>query len=557
VVNSRGNLVLECRIERQDKDAAFGVPVAGADGPRQAMADILAEDDRVLGLASVVAERFQNLAQLPDGNFLAEKVLQDLLYVGDFHQGGDQLIDDRRTVLLQLVNEMFGGVAGQELVGMAADDFLQVRGEHGGRLDGGIAEHRGPILHSLLDPNRRLLERGVFGLNAANLARRHAAIDGHQLAGNDFSDRHGARGNLDAVLILAQADVIAYPYLGKDDANFRRNRLPHASDPRQQIAAIFGAREANERRANFDLHGIDGQEVLDSLFGFFGLGVNPGLFGRPCFFRLLVPREHQREPAATRADNEERRRRQVREDQDSHEAGCHRERPGVAEKLGQELYRQVRFLRAAGGDEAGSQRNQERRHLADQSVADGQLGEDFRGGGEVHALLEYADDKSAQDIDNRDDDAGDGITADEFAGTVHSSVKVGLLGDFLAAALGFLLVDDAGIEVGVDGHLPARHAVEGKSGGDFTDAGGTLRDDDELDDDDDDENDDADHNLITSNELTKTLDYASCREQAIFSAVSQNQARRSHVEHEASEGRGQEQRWKDVEFQRRADVDRR
>ena len=47
------------------------------------------------------------------------------------------------------------------------------------------------------------------------------------------------------------------------------------------------------------------------------------------------------------------------------------------------------------------------------------------------------------------------------------------------------LVDDAGVQVGVDRHLPAGHAVQGKAGGHFADARGALGDHDELDDDDD------------------------------------------------------------------------
>ncbi len=85
----------------------------------------------------------------------------------------------------------------------------------------------------------------------------------------------------------------------------------------------------------------------------------------------------------------------------------------------------------------------------------------------------------------RDDDAGDGVAADELAGTVHGAEEVGLAGDFLAAALGLVLVDDAGVQVGVDRHLAAGHAVQGESGGDFADARGALGDHDELDDDDD------------------------------------------------------------------------
>ncbi len=101
--------------------------------------------------------------------------------------------------------------------------------------------------------------------------------------------------------------------------------------------------------------------------------------------------------------------------------------------------------------------------------------------GKRHARLDHADDQAADDIDQRDEDAGDGVAADELAGTVHRSEKVGLPGDFLTAALGLVFVDDAGVQIGVDRHLAARHAVQGEAGGHFADARGALGDDDELD----------------------------------------------------------------------------
>ncbi len=51
---------------------------------------------------------------------------------------------------------------------------------------------------------------------------------------------------------------------------------------------------------------------------------------------------------------------------------------------------------------------------------------------------------------------------------------------FAAAALGLALVDDAGVQVGIDRHLPARHAVQGETGGHFADARGALGDHHEL-----------------------------------------------------------------------------
>ena len=45
----------------------------------------------------------------------------------------------------------------------------------------------------------------------------------------------------------------------------------------------------------------------------------------------------------------------------------------------------------------------------------------------LHPLLQHTNEDPADDIDECDDDAGNGVAADELAGTVHGPIKVGLL----------------------------------------------------------------------------------------------------------------------------------
>jgi hypothetical protein len=109
-------------------------------------------------------------------------------------------------------------------------------------------------------------------------------------------------------------------------------------------------------------------------------------------------------------------------------------------------------------------------------------------------------------LTGRDDDRGDRVALDELGGTVHRAVEVGLGGDLLAAPSRLVLVDEAGVEVGVDGHLLAGHRVEGESGGDLGDAAGAVGDDDELDDHQDDEDDQADDERAADDEVAERVD---------------------------------------------------
>ena len=110
---------------------------------------------------------------------------------------------------------------------------------------------------------------------------------------------------------------------------------------------------------------------------------------------------------------------------------------------------------------------------------------------ERHAVARHADDDAAEDVDRRDDEAGDGVAAHEFRGAVHRAEEGAFLLQLAAAALRLLVVDQAGGEVGVDRHLLAGDGVEGEAGADLGDARRALGDDDEIHRDQDQEDDEC------------------------------------------------------------------
>src|SRR5262249_17290462 len=136
------------------------------------------------------------------------------------------------------------------------------------------------------------------------------------------------------------------------------------------------------------------------------------------------------------------------------------------------------------------------RHLGDQAVANGELGECAHAAKDVPSVLDLADRHAANDVDKDDDDPGDGIAADELRGTIHGPVELGLPGNIRTPPPGLILLDQTGVEVGVDRHLLAGHRVEGEPCGYFGDTSGTFGDDHELNHDQDDEDDDPDHHLL-------------------------------------------------------------
>jgi hypothetical protein len=112
----------------------------------------------------------------------------------------------------------------------------------------------------------------------------------------------------------------------------------------------------------------------------------------------------------------------------------------------------------------------------------------------------------AEQVDDDDDQPGDGVALDELHRPVHRAVELALLLHQAAAALGLVHVDGAGAHVAVDRHLLARHRVQREARRHLGHALGALGDDDELHDGQDQEDHQADDQVAADDEVAEGLD---------------------------------------------------
>src|SRR5579875_3664285 len=174
--------------------------------------------------------------------------------------------------------------------------------------------------------------------------------------------------------------------------------------------------------------------------------------------------------------------------------------PGKGDELRDDLAAEIVSGRYPTDDDAGGRGYDEGRNLGYQPVADGQQRVGLAGLDQAQMVLPYADDQTADQVDEQDQDGRDRIAADEFAGAVHGAEKIGLARDLLAPPHRLFLIDQTGVEIGIDRHLLAGHSVECKARGDLGDAPGAFGDDHEIDDDQDREYGDADGVIAADDE---------------------------------------------------------
>ena len=148
--------------------------------------------------------------------------------------------------------------------------------------------------------------------------------------------------------------------------------------------------------------------------------------------------------------------------------------------------------------------------------------------------MEHSYAESADDVDEGDEDTGDGIASHELTGTVHRAIEVGFFLDFESAGRGGEFVDDAGIEFGVDGHLLTGHRVQSEARCDLGNTARALGDDDEIDDDENDENDGADDVVALDEHMAEGFD------DITGEAVEQDESRGGDVQRQSQQCDGKE-----------------
>ena len=515
---------------------------------------MLDDDRRIAREGERVGDAFQDGREVADRDALGQQQLQHALHARHGDLAGDDVLDQLGLIFGQFFHELLHLAIGEEVGGVGLQKFGQMGGQHRRGIDDGIAFDRRFFLLRHVDPGRREPECGLDRVNARQVHLTAGGIHDHELGRPDLARAGVHFLDLDDVGVGLELNVV-------EDAH-RRHHKAHldcqGSAQRldllgQPVAAVLRVDQRQQRIAELDLEIVDLERGRDRLlagrdFGRrgFSLFLDQGLL-LVALFGVIGQR-----PGAAGERDKRQHRHAGQERHHQHHRGRHAERFRIAGQL-----RHQRLVGGAGdarlGDEqAGGGRDDQRRDLRDEAVAHGQQGIGPGGFGERHALLRDADDHAADDIDEDNEKPGDRVAAHEFRGAVHGAEEAALVFQRPPSPARFVLVDQAGGEIGVDRHLLAGHGVEVEAGGDFRDAAGAFGDDHEIHDHQDREHDDADHEIAAHHEIAERLDHVAGGGGA-FMAVREDEARGGEVEREPQHGRDQQHGGEGGEFERRVD----
>jgi hypothetical protein len=275
--------------------------------------------------------------------------------------------------------------------------------------------------------------------------------------------------------------------------------------PRDREAAVGQQRlrqlqQQRHRRAHARLGGLQGGRLV--------AGAARIQAGQALRQPVLPARgEHQPRRAEHQRQQPEHQRREAGHRGEQHaDAGGHQVHARLGAQLLADRVAQVAVVLVVVGardQQACGHGTQQRRDLRHHAFADGQDGVAVHRVAHRHVLLQHADGQATQQVDEDDDDAGDGVTLHELHRTVQASMQLAFQLQRAAAAAGLVLVDEAGAQVGVDGQLLAGHGVQREARRHLGHPLGALGDDDELHHRDDEEHHQADHQIAARDHLAE------------------------------------------------------
>ena len=381
-------------------------------------------------------------------------------------------------------------------------------GDHGGAVDHGVAQGLRLVAQRRIDPQGFQTEGGIGGGQPLQLAVDGAGVDGQVLARLDLGFAHGYAEQTQTIVVRRQVEIVADVHRRDQETQFLGKLLAHALDARHQLAALAFVDHGNQAVADLETDQIHRFDVFPGQFLLLRLGLDFGMY-RLGLLRLFLLLDDA--PGQVTGDGRQRQEGEIgharNQAEQGHDDGGDDQRARILEHLREHLLAHLLGVGNPGDDDGGGGGQHQGRDLRHQAVTDGQQGVVLHRAGEIHAVLHHADGEATNDIDEQNHDAGDGIAAHELAGAVHGAVEVGFLGHLGAPRPRLLLGDQTGIEIGVDGHLLARHRIQGKARADFGHATRTLGDDDEVDDDQNAEHHQADSVVAADDEFAEGLDH--------------------------------------------------
>ena len=409
---------------------------------------------------------------------------------------------------------------------MATNHVGQVGGHHRGQVNHRVSLGNGFLACAFLDPDRIDAIGGLLGGNAGDGSIQGAGVDGKKMMQDQIAPGQIIASEFDDIFPGLELHIVLNVDGRYDDADILGNLTTNGFYAFEQLTVLLDIHQWNQSVSDFQGQNVQGRQRSEQVgphILFFGFHPGIVLYCPPGSL-FLYRCDGIAQPPHNDGEQHERTGGQPRDQSKGHQNGrCNHQCPGTHKQLRADFMPHAAVRSRACHDDAGGGGNDQGRHLTHQPVSNGQERIILSGIAKGHIILKYTDGKTTDDVDQRNNDTCHSIAAHELIGTVHGAIILRFLGNLRSPFAGFVFID-AGIQIGIDAHLLARHGIQCKTRGYLGDSPGAFGDYHKIDHHKDEEHDHADNIIAANNKIPEGHDdLAGCLSALV--AAQQNQTR--------------------------------
>ena len=347
----------------------------------------------------------------------------------------------------------------EQIGSVVAQNFVQVGGHSGAGIHHGVTQGARQVALRRIDPHsvqtKGGLLRGLTFQGAIHLTR----VDGQFFAHSDLTlaANHTLQHNVIRIRIDGQGVANAHGLNQK--AQLSRQFFAYTLHAVHQLTACFGVHQGNQAVANFKANQIHLIDIVP--IQFFGLVQSrlSRLLCRRGYGVVLFLCNAISQACSAQCQGNEHQVRHARHQTHNGQNGSRHEQSRGIGQLGCCLFRHGLSRGHAGHDDGGCQRQEQSWNLSYQAIANGQQGVNAASLRQRQVVLGHTNGQATHQIDDQNQQAGHRVARHKLRSTVHGAEKVRFLREFFAALFGSFLVNHTRVQIGVDGHLFARHGI--------------------------------------------------------------------------------------------------
>ena len=218
---------------------ALLIEVGLDDGARHGLPHELGQQRRILRRVAGLGQRFENGDSVANRYALAQQVLQHPLGERKRHQFRNQILDQLRVFVADTGQEAVRVLTGEDLMGVQADEFGQMRRQDIRRVHHRIAHDPRLVYLFGRNPDGRQSERRFLAGSAIELALRLSGVDGQFGIGLQLETGDFRALELNDILARLQREIVGDPNRRNHESQFRGQLLPHAGDALEQRSPLL------------------------------------------------------------------------------------------------------------------------------------------------------------------------------------------------------------------------------------------------------------------------------------------------------------------------------